>query len=85
MPSKTTVFIFVGFIAVLDTEYDIRREVEDVKARNAVNSTRRAVLAWNEDEGIDGEVDIPSGSHDSGACYCGLLEAQLKELSLFSC
>ena len=68
-------------LVVLNTEDDVRGEIEALKARGAVNSTRRAMLARNEDEGIDGEVDIDSGSHGRRACCCSLLEAQLKELS----
>lgn len=45
---------------MLNTEDDVRGEIEALKARSAVNSIRRAVLARNEDEGIDGEVDIDS-------------------------
>lgn len=83
MPRETASLVtFDRNLVVLNTRYEVRREVEALKARVAVNSTRRAMLARNEDEGIDGEVDIDSRSHGRRAC-CGLLEAQLKELSRF--
>jgi hypothetical protein len=57
LPRETASLVnFERNLVVLNTRYDLRREVEALKARVAVNSTRRAMLARNEDEGIDGEV-----------------------------
>jgi hypothetical protein len=84
LPRETAAFVrFVRNLVVLNTEDDARGEIEALKARDAVISIPRTVLARNEEEGIDGEVDIHIWSHGRWACYSSLLEAQLKELSRF--